>query len=601
MGKIFQIVDIKFKYAPDWQSYLCIYGREKNGEHAQIKVTELEHYFYVNEWSDEFSEGLNRTGSNYLKYDAAVDVVVDVSLVQGKSFVGYEETLRPLYKVNVKDHYLVRRAFKTYPNLEFFEADIDPVTRFMVDKNLVGMGWCEVPDGVSRCTAGQVMAVVDCESSNAPLRTLSFDIEVMARVVGQFPMAKSIKQPDDKNKSLMVVVGSDPIIQISTVLGVYGQVEPIETFVFVLDTCDHVAGATVCSHDCERDLLEDFFYYVRSVDVDFLSGYNSDSFDIPYVLDRAEVLGVPATFAKSQNAVTYMRTRTTSNQRGTSERVTYRMDGIVPLDVLTVIRNEHKLRSYKLNDVAEHFLGEKKNDMSYKLIPEMQRRSAETRAELARYCIQDSMLVHKLLDKLKIQINCIEMARVIGIVIYEVVTRGQTHKIRRKILQEVTPFREPKTIYIPTFRRWATEEGDITHVPLYDLLTTDVDAATAGSDKGYRGATVVSPTTGFYSDPVAVFDFASLYPSIMQNWNLSHDTLLKGPREDVPYHMTPNGFYFVDKDYYKGTVVTILTKLLAARKKAKKQMKDETDPFNKELWNGKQKALKVVCNTMYGQ
>tara|TARA_Y100000389_G_scaffold170923_1_gene178271 strand:+ start:69 stop:1109 length:1041 start_codon:yes stop_codon:yes gene_type:complete len=277
------------------------------------------------------------------------------------------------------------------------------------------------------------------------------------------------------------------------------------------------------------------------------------------------------------------------------------MDGIVPLDVLTVVRNEKKLRSYKLDDVAETFLGEKKNDMSYKLIPAKQRESSASRAELARYCLQDSVLVFKLLEKLKIQVNCIEMARVIGIVIYEVITRGQTHKIRRKILQEVTPFDGVKEIYIPTCRRIETEEGQVTHVPFYDLLSTDIAAATAGSDKGYQGATVVAPKKGFYSDPVAVFDFGSLYPSIMQNWNLSHDTLLSGPRDDIPYEKTPNGFYFVHKDYYKGTVVTILTKLLEARRRAKKQMKEETDPFDKEVYNGKQLALKIVCNTMYGK
>ena len=281
--------------------------------------------------------------------------------------------------------------------------------------------------------------------------------------------------------------------------------------------------------------------------------------------------------------------------------MTYEMDGIVPLDVLTVVRNEQKLRSYKLDDVAEKFLGEKKNDMSYKLIPVKQKESSASRAELARYCLQDSVLVFKLLDKLKIQINCIEMARVIGIVIYEVITRGQTHKIRRKILQEVTPFGDVKEIFIPTCRRKETEEGQVTHVPFYDLLTTDIAAATAGSDKGYQGATVVAPKKGFYSDPVAVFDFGSLYPSIMQNWNLSHDTLLPGPRDDIPYEKTPNGFYFVHKSHYKGTVVTILTKLLAARRRAKQQMKEETDPFDKEVYDGKQKALKVVCNTMYGK
>lgn len=490
MGKKFQIIDIKLKYRPNsCQSYLVLYGRDSDGKRVLVNVHNVDYYFYCSEWEDYHTDELNKrwnsghscrcrahggrgTGPclNTMSRDTD-DVVLDVTTVMGKSFVGFEKTLRPLYKVKVKYPFLMRKAFWMFKTLDFFEADIDAVTRFMVDRDLVGMGWCEVPDGVTDCSADQVRA--HHTNANAPLRTLSFDIEVMALNVGEFPVSKK-----------------DPIIQISAVLGVYGVTAPVEQHMFVVDTCDDIEGATVHSHEDEHDMLEQFFHFVKRTDVDFIAGYNSDSFDLPYILDRAQLLGVAATFAKSNNAVRYFRTQTSSNQRGTSERVTYEIDGIVPLDVLTVVRNEQRLRSYKLDDVAEKFLGEKKNDMSYKLIPQKQRESSSTRAELARYCLQDSVLVFKLLDRLKIQINCIEMARVIGIVIYEVVTRGQTHKIRRKILQEVTPFGHPKTIYVPTFRRKETEEGEVTHVPLYDLLTTDVAAATAGSDKGYQGATV---------------------------------------------------------------------------------------------------------------
>ena len=532
MGKKFQIIDIKLKYVHNsCQSYLTIFGRDAAGEHVQVNVHDVDYYFYVNKWEEAHSDKLNNDWNKGIScrcrkcggygtdpcrtvmqkerrntrffgavWEDAVnedDVVLDVSTVMGKSFIGYEDSLRPMNKVRVKYPFLMRKAFWMFKDLDFFEADIDAVTRFMVDRDLVGMGWCEVPEGVTDCRADQVCAYHT--DANTPLRTLSFDIEVMALNIGQFPVSEK-----------------DPIIQISAVLGVYGNPDPVEQHMFVIDTCDPIENTVVHSHEYERDLLEDFFYYIRSVDVDFIAGYNSgkthpfipslcfvgdiqshfpilfhtDSFDIPYVLDRAGLLGVPATLSKSQNMVRYRRSQTSSNQRGTSERVTYEMDGIVPLDVLTVVRNEKKLRSYKLDDVAEKFLGEKKNDMSYKLIPVKQKESSASRAELARYCLQDSVLVFKLLDKLKIQINCIEMARVIGIPIYEVITRGQTHKIRRKILQEVTPFGDVKEIFIPTNRRIETEEGQVTHVPFYDLLTTDIAVATAGSDKGYQGATV---------------------------------------------------------------------------------------------------------------
>lgn len=490
MGKKFQIIDIKLKYGHNTcQHFLTIFGRDADGEQVKVNVHDVEYYFYTNKWDESYTDGLNYRwnkgrschcrGHGGYSADPCLnvmgrdddDVVLDVATVMGKSFIGFEDSLRVMYKVTVKYPFLMRKAFWMFKDVEFYEADIDAVTRFMVDRNLVGMGWCEIPDSVTDCRADQVHAFET--NANTFLRTLSIDIEVMALNIGEFPVS-----------------GKDPIIQISAVLGVYGNHEPVETHMFVIDTCDDIDGAVVHSHEYERDLLADFFNYIRMVDVDFIAGYNSDFFDLPYILDRAGMLGVPATFSKSDDMVRYRRSQTSSNQRGTSERVTYEIDGIVPLDVLTVVRNEKKLRSYKLDDVAEKFLGEKKNDMSYKLIPQKQRESSATRCELARYCLQDSVLVFKLLDKFKILINCIEMARVIGIVIYEVITRGQTHKIRRKIIQEVTPFDSVKEIFVPTCRRIETEDGDVTHVPFYDLLTTDIAAATAGSDKGYKGATV---------------------------------------------------------------------------------------------------------------
>ena len=42
----------------------------------------------------------------------------------------------------------------------------------------------------------------------------------------------------------------------------------------------------------------------------------------------------------------------------------------------------------------------------------------------------------------------------------------------------------------------------------------------------YEGAVVIQPTKGFYKDPVATLDFASLYPSIMIAHNLCYSTLV---------------------------------------------------------------------------
>ncbi len=56
-------------------------------------------------------------------------------------------------------------------------------------------------------------------------------------------------------------------------------------------------------------------------------------------------------------------------------------------------------------------------------------------------------------------------------------------------------------------------------------LLIPVDRVNPSGDK-YEGAVVIEPTRGYYTEPVATLDFASLYPSIMMAHNLCYSTLV---------------------------------------------------------------------------
>ena len=87
-----------------------------------------------------------------------------------------------------------------------------------------------------------------------------------------------------------------------------------------------------------------------------------------------------------------------------------------------------------------------------------------------------------------------------------------------------------------------------------------------GDDAGYEGATVLDPIKAYYEEPIATLDFASLYPSIMQAYNLcystllSHDDIKKLP-EDA-YMKSPSNDYFVTSTTRKGILPQILDELL---------------------------------------
>lgn len=100
----------------------------------------------------------------------------------------------------------------------------------------------------------------------------------------------------------------------------------------------------------------------------------------------------------------------------------------------------------------------------------------------------------------------------------------------------------------------------------------------------YVGATVLEPVKGFYNEPIATLDFASLYPSIMMAYNLCYSTLLQinsGTQSvgglqalterynlnDDDYIRSPTGAYFVKSSVRRGLLPEILEQLLSARKR----------------------------------
>lgn len=182
---------------------------------------------------------------------------------------------------------------------------------------------------------------------------------------------------------------------------------------------------------------------------------------------------------------------------GIRESKDVNIDGRVQLDMMQVIIREHKLRSYSLNSVAYEFLKEQKEDVPHGIITDLQNKNEFTRRRLAIYCIKDAHLPLRLLEKLMCLFNLTEMARVTGVPISFLFSRGQQIKVASQL------YRKAKTmdLVIPVGRY-------------------------QGNDMTYEGATVIEPKRGYYTHPIATLDFASLYPSIMMAHNLCYTTLI---------------------------------------------------------------------------
>jgi DNA polymerase delta subunit 1 len=125
------------------------------------------------------------------------------------------------------------------------------------------------------------------------------------------------------------------------------------------------------------------------------------------------------------------------------------------------------------------------------------------------------------------------------------------------------------------------------------------------------------PDVGYYTEtPVIVLDFkrclfpavtltpCSLYPSIIIAKNLCFSTLLIS-RNDLPpekYHQGygPQECYFASADVKPGVLPQMLIHLLEERVEVKNLMKSTNDPVQKLVLDGRQRAIKVAANAIYG-
>lgn len=593
----FQSIDAEEGTLHGGKATVKLFGVTEAGHSVLLHVTDFLHYLYVaapvaftKNDCEPFKIFLE---SNLAQHQAAIH---SVQMVMRENLFGFQGNQKsPYLKITVTDPKFINRlrtaiesGNANYKGL-WKVADggiltfdsIQYVLRFMIDTKISGMSWVSVNAGKytviperDRHSTCQIEAFchyrdiiahpIDGDwAKMAPLRVLSFDIECAGRK-GVFPEANI-----------------DPVIQIANVVTRYGEEKPFVRNVFCMDTCSLIVNTQIFEFDAEEKMLMAWRDFLEEVDPDVIIGYNISNFDFPYLLDRAAHLKVGRFpyWSRLKNIKSIAKeTNFSSKQMGNRDTKATNTDGRLQLDLLQLIQRDYHLRSYTLNSVSAHFLNEQKEDVHHTMITELYNGTPESRRRLAVYCLKDAYLPQRLMDKLMCLVNYTEMARVTGVPFNFLLSKGQQIKFISQLFRKALE----QQLVVPNLKSEA-------------------------SDEQYEGATVIEPTRGYYDVPVATLDFASLYPSIIQAHNLCYTTLLNknaveklNLKKDEDYIVTPNGDLFATSKVRKGLLSQILEELLGARKRAKKELAVETDPFKKAVLNGRQLALKISANSVYG-
>jgi DNA polymerase delta subunit 1 len=390
-------------------------------------------------------------------------------------------------------------------------------------------------------------------------------------------------------------------------------------------------GSTIVNFRNERALLLGYRDLQNKMDPDVIVSYNGLSFDDSYLIKRSKKCGCHEEFMQigrllGRRAKVGKASWSSSAYKNQKFKFV-NVPGRLHLDMFPFISKEFTtLPGYRLDDVSEYFLEDKKVDLPAKEMIQLHHRGLpEDIEKIAYYCNKDTVLPFKLLKHLSAFIGLAETSNVVKVQMFDLLIKGQ----QIRVYHQAYYFCTPRNIVINA--QWS-------------------DYDPPRREKKFAGATVQNPKTGLH-ERIATFDFASLYPTTIIAFNLCFSTYIPDDEPDPPADqmhllewedhygcehdhgvrkskvdkkkiicsvapgMKAHRYRFWKKEVKQGIIPQILVNLLDARKATKEEIKELEQMIEKGLiapedldqkkmllkvLDKRQTGFKISANSMYG-
>ena len=316
----------------------------------------------------------------------------------------------------------------------------------------------------------------------------------------------------------------------------------------------------------EKEMIADAFKIMLEYPI--VITFNGDDFDMPYLYNRAERLGI-----KKENNPLYMMRDSATLKHG------------VHLDLYRTLSNRsfqiyafsHKYTDFSLNSVAKALLNESKVDYGIEL-------ADLNLYQTANYCFNDARLTYKLTSfNNDLLMNLlVVISRIARMPIDDIARMGVSQWIRSLLYFE----HRKQNALIP-------KRGEL------EKKSVEVTSSAVIKDKKFRGGLVIEPTAGIHFN-VTVMDFASLYPSIIKVRNLSYETV-RCPHDECKKNTIPQTNHWVCTKR-NGMTALLIGSLRDLRVNYYKNLSknQSLSEDQRQQYTVVSQALKVILNASYG-
>lgn len=457
-----------------------------------------------------------------------------------KELLGKKETFWKIYTNYPKAVPLISRELEGW-GLNCYEKDILFVHRYLIDKQITPMTLVEAEGDFIEDKEIRVPVFL-AEKIKQHTKEEIKEPKILAIDIETYAPTKVVNP--NKNPILMIAFyGKD-----------FQKVLTWKRFPSKLDYLEMV--------DDEVELLKRFQRIIKDYSPDIITGYFSDGFDLPYLKTRAEKYGLKLDLGLDGSELETEKDA--------------RIKGILHIDVFKFVRyifgQTLKTDSYSLNSVSEELLGHKKYDVNVEDLAHIWDHQPEQLDDFCKYNLHDAHLTYKLC--IKLLFDMIEFTKIIGLPLFDITRMRFSRLVESYILKRA--FEE--NVLAPN-----KPKG------------TEMDQR---FEETYEGGFVYEPTPGLYKE-IVVFDFGSLYPTIITAHNIGPESFRCACCRETTRVPGKEDYWFCERE--KKFIPRVLEQLILRRTTLKRMIKEGKEKGeDTKILEARSYALKTLANAFYG-
>ncbi|KAF8316797.1 DNA polymerase alpha catalytic subunit [Clavulina sp. PMI_390] len=343
----------------------------------------------------------------------------------------------------------------------------------------------------------------------------------------------------------------------------------------------------------ERALLGQMLALLIKYDPDFIIGHDFIGSQLDALLQRLKELKI-----EHWSRISRMRKSKsfTPGRQGTNVKF---INGRLVCDLASdAAKGMIASTTWSLTEMCQTLLKKPREDIDPEDVPDMLDGTLSNPDPMFRFiqhCELDTYYQMAIADRIQIVPLTQQLTNLAGNSWMKTLTGGRAERNEYILLHEFH-----KLKYICPDKSWGKNKDAVaTAQAENEELDPEAAAAANSGKKGkskdkYKGGLVFEPKRGLWDKFILVMDFNSLYPSIIQEFNIDFTTVEKVEDEDeIPEVPSP--------EIPQGVLPRLIATLVNRRRQVKALMNDRgATAAQKAQWNIKQQALKLTANSMYG-